>query len=51
MGGGRGMPICMVIPAIVGLGTEIANAKKIAPKSNFFILWPPGFRKFAQIIP
>jgi hypothetical protein len=29
------------IPAIVGIGTTIANAKRIVPKSNFFILLPP----------
>jgi hypothetical protein len=51
MGGGRGMPICMVTPAIVGIGTEIASAKKIAPKNNFFILSPPGFLKYSVTYP
>jgi hypothetical protein len=41
------MPICMVTPAIVGIGTEIANAQKIAPQSTFFILSPPGFLKYS----
>ena len=41
MGGGRGIPICTDTCAIVGIGTEITNAKTIAPKSNFFILLPP----------
>jgi hypothetical protein len=31
------------MPAIVGKGTAITNAKSIAPKSNFFILLPPNF--------
>jgi hypothetical protein len=37
MGGGREIPIPIFTPAIVGIGTTIANAKKIAPKSNLFI--------------
>jgi hypothetical protein len=41
MGGGRGIPMLISIPAIVGIGTTIANAKRIVPKSNFFILLPP----------
>ncbi len=31
------------VPAIVGMGTAIANAKSIVPNSNFFILLPPSF--------
>jgi hypothetical protein len=41
MGGGREIPIPIFTPAIVGIGTTIANAKSIVPKSNFFILLPP----------
>jgi len=41
MGGGRGIPILISTPAIVGIGTTITNAKSIVPKSNFFILLPP----------
>jgi hypothetical protein len=41
MGGGRGIPMCISIAAIVGIGTTIANANRIVPKSNFFILLPP----------
>jgi len=37
MGGGRENPILISIPAIVGIGTIITNAKRIDPKSNFFI--------------
>jgi hypothetical protein len=34
-----------VTPAIVGIGTEIANAKSMAAKNKFFILLPPkGYR-------
>jgi hypothetical protein len=41
MGGGRGKLMCTSTPAIVEVGTVITNAKKIVPKSNFFILLPP----------
>jgi hypothetical protein len=41
MGGGREIPILTSTPAIVGIGTTIANAKRIVPKSDFFILLPP----------
>jgi len=41
MGGGREIPILISTPAIVGIGTTIDNAKRIVPKSNFFILLPP----------
>jgi len=41
MGGGSEIPIPIFTPAIVGIGTTIANAKRIVPKSNFFILLPP----------
>jgi hypothetical protein len=41
IGGGRGIPTCTDTCAIVGIGTEIANTKSIAPKSKFFILLPP----------
>ena len=40
-GGGRGIPMCISIAAIVGTGTTITDAKSIVPKSNFFILLPP----------
>jgi hypothetical protein len=38
MGGGSGIPMCISIAAIVGIGTTVTNAKSIVPKSNFFIL-------------
>jgi hypothetical protein len=41
MGGGRGIPMLTFTPAIAGIGTTIANAKKIVHNSNFFILLPP----------
>ena len=41
IGGGRGISIFTFICAIVGMGTTIANIKRIVPKSNFFILLPP----------
>jgi hypothetical protein len=41
MGGGRGIPMCISIAAIVGMGSAMTNAKKIVPQSNFFILLPP----------
>jgi hypothetical protein len=41
MGGGRGKLMRISTCAIVGIGTTITNAKKIVPKSNFFILLPP----------
>jgi hypothetical protein len=41
MGGGREIPILTFTPAIAGIGTTLANAKRIVPKSNFFILLPP----------
>jgi hypothetical protein len=41
MGGGREIPMPIFTPAIVGIGTKIANAKKIVPKSNLFILLSP----------
>jgi hypothetical protein len=41
MGGGRGIPMCISIAAIVGIGTTITNAKSIVPKSSLFILLPP----------
>jgi hypothetical protein len=41
MGGGRGNPICISTAAIVLIGKTLINAKKIVPKSNFFILLPP----------
>jgi hypothetical protein len=41
-----------VICALVGIGTEIAKAKSIAPKSSLFILLPPssGKRIFLKFI-
>jgi hypothetical protein len=41
MGGGRGMPMCMSIAAIVGIGPTVNIANSIVPNSNFFILLPP----------
>jgi hypothetical protein len=43
MGGGREIPILTSTPAIVGTGMTIANASRITPKNNFFILLPPYF--------
>jgi hypothetical protein len=42
MGGGREIPIPISTCAIAGTGTTIANAKRIVPKSNFFILLTPN---------
>jgi len=41
MGGGREIPIFISTSAVAGIGTTIANDKRIIPKSNFFILLPP----------
>jgi hypothetical protein len=41
MGGGRGIVMLISISAMVGIGTTIANAKRIVPKKHFFILMPP----------
>jgi hypothetical protein len=41
MGGGSEIPIFIFTPAIVGIGTTTANAKRIVPNSNFFMLLPP----------
>jgi hypothetical protein len=41
-GGGRGIPMCISMPDIVGIGNAITNAKSIVPKSSFFILFPPS---------
>jgi hypothetical protein len=41
MGGGKGIPIFIFIPAIAEIGTRTIKAIKIAPKNNFFILLPP----------
>jgi hypothetical protein len=41
IGGGREIPTLIFTPAIAGIGTTIANAKRIVPKSNFLILFPP----------
>jgi hypothetical protein len=48
MGGGRGKLILISTPAIVENGTTIANAKKIATDSNFFILLPPLYDPFSR---
>jgi hypothetical protein len=40
-GGGRGIPMRISTPAIVGIGTAITNAKSVVPKSSLFILLPP----------
>jgi hypothetical protein len=39
--GGREIPTPIFTPASVGIGMAITNAKKIVPKSNFFILFSP----------
>ena len=44
-GGGRGNPICISTAAIVLIGKTLINAKRIVPKSNFFIWLPPIFSK------
>jgi hypothetical protein len=41
MGGGREIPIFIFTPAIVGAGMRIADANRISPQRNFFILLPP----------
>lgn len=38
MGGGRGKLTLIFTSAIVEMGTAIANAKRIVPKSNLFIV-------------
>jgi hypothetical protein len=43
MGGGRGKLMRIFTCAIVGIGTTMANAKKIVPKKNLLILLPPFF--------
>ena len=43
MGGGKEIPIPIFTLAIVGIGVKIAKAKRIVPKSSFFILLPPLF--------
>ena len=47
IGGGRGISTFIFICAIVGIGTTIANTKRIVPKSNFFILLPPCMKSCA----
>jgi hypothetical protein len=37
MGGGRGIPTLIFTCAIVGIGTVMANTKRIIPKDNVFI--------------
>jgi hypothetical protein len=41
MGGGRGIPTLIFTCAVVGIGTTIANTKRIVPQNNFFIFLPP----------
>jgi hypothetical protein len=41
MGGGREIPTLISTDAIVMIGNTLTNAKRIIPKSNFFILLPP----------
>jgi hypothetical protein len=48
MGGGREIPILISTAAIVMIGKTLTNAKRIVPKSNFFILLPPLF--FSDVI-
>ncbi|MEJ2033854.1 MAG: hypothetical protein P8Y63_12645 [Deltaproteobacteria bacterium] len=40
-GSGREMPMLIFIPAIVGTGTTIADAKNIIARNNFFTFLPP----------
>jgi hypothetical protein len=40
-GSGREIPIFISTSAIVIVGKTLTNAKRIVPKSNFFILLPP----------
>jgi hypothetical protein len=49
MGGGRGIPTLIFTCAIVGIGTTIANTKRIVPKNNVFIfclLYPSSQTSF-----
>jgi hypothetical protein len=39
--GGIGIPIFILTPAMVGIGTTIATTKRIVPRNNVFILLPP----------
>jgi hypothetical protein len=41
MGGGRGILMLTFTSANVGIGTTIANAKRIVHKNSFFIFLPP----------
>jgi len=41
MGGGRPILTFIFTAAGVGTGRTITNAKRIVPKSNFFIVLPP----------
>jgi hypothetical protein len=41
MGGGSEIPILTSTSADAGIGTAKANAKRIVPNSNFFMLLPP----------
>jgi hypothetical protein len=41
MSGGSEIPTLISTAAIVGIGTTIANAKRIVPNRNFFMLLPP----------
>jgi len=40
-GSGIEIPTLAATPAIVMIGKTLTNAKRIVPKSNFFILSPP----------
>jgi hypothetical protein len=40
-GNGIEIPTLTSTPAIVMIGKALTNAKRIIPKSNFFILLPP----------
>jgi len=42
-GSGKETPMFIFTLAIVGTGTTIADAKKIATQKNFFTLVPPSF--------
>jgi hypothetical protein len=41
IGGGSEIPMLISTAAIVGIGTTNANATRIVPNSNFFMLLPP----------
>ena len=42
MGGGKQILTFILTCAVIGIGTTLTNAKRIVPKSSFFILLPPA---------